>query len=1273
MRFDAAETPAETPAKTRWRRRFESAAAGDYTITVDTAKQTIDYPRPITLGDTSTSNFDKPENFVVLDCVCRLLEKGYDPATLILEKRYQVGRGASGGKSDITVLRRAADPAEQADAAPLLIIECKTRGREHDIERQKTITDGGQLFGYLQQDRAARHLCIYSSWLKDDNGDTDYRCDIIHVGDTREALAKFAAREKAENHTAAREAVPLFKHAGNRESLHHAWTKTYGRAFQSAGVFEPQFTPYAIGYKPLTGEDLLEFNGENGSTRVFNNFMEILRHNNVSDKENAFNRLCAVILAKLIDEERDPSAILDFQWFPDKDTAEDLIDRLQRLYKRGMEETLGETITYFEEKDIDEAFKPHRRDMAKNQVKKIFRALKFYTNNDFAFKEVHNKKLFEQNTRVVREVVQLFQGYRLKYTSKQAFLGNLFELLLGSGFKQSEGQFFTPIPIARFIVRCLPLRERMSAAFDGGRQNFIPRVMDYACGSAHFLTEAVEEIQQDMRALGLPGADNTAWTRDTVWGVEKDYRLARTAKIAMFLHGAGDANILHEDGLAHTNPKLPDPGTVDILIANPPYAIKDFKQHLQVPNHAYTLLPELTPNSSEIEVLFVERAAQLLRPGGLAGIILPSSILSNAGVYRRARALLLEKFLLRGVVELGGSTFIATGTNTIILFLERRSDTHHEHFTIRADILFNEGGKLNDADFADSDLLRAYCQAAGLDFADYCVWLADPAGEPPAALAKTPLFAAYADEFNNLAATKNRRKQASFQNQQKAEQDAEMRGKSLRHAREAECEKFVYFALSHVAAFNNGDLIPQRTTVLRSAGAKTEEQAFLGYKWSQRRGAEGMVYLHGDTYDGGALYTPDGRDEPPAKAAHYIRAAFLDTEPDDIQGDNPLSGKLRVAATPAYFDFSRAGCDLIIRFSPAERKAATAFDTRYESVPLGKVARLYQPEVMPKSKIAEHGRYPVYGAGGLMGYCGRYNHEEEQVVIGCRGTCGNVYVTPPLSWITGNAMVIAHNERLLKKYAEHILIAADKSVAITGAVQPQITRQSLSPLLIPLPPLDAQQRIVNGIEEVEAAEAKARDAVSVALQAIESVVKNKCAQTKRVKDVCELVKGKLQPSDAPDDDFYYIALEHIQGGTGKLKSPPTVKGSFLKSQKAVFAKNDVLYGRLRPYLNKVVITDAPGVCSTDLLALRCQTPRLLQVMLMRPAFVESAKARMKGVNHPRLGTDDFLQTEIPWPKPSKQQALLKEIAKHQAKRAAAEAELAAAPGKKRRILLDGLK
>jgi type I restriction enzyme M protein len=1069
----------------RWQRHFDFPASGECVITVDTAKRAIDYPKPITLGDRTTSNFDHPENFVVLECVCRLLAKGYDPATLILEKRYQLGRGASGGKSDITVLRRIADPTEQTNAPPLLIIECKTFGTEHDKEKQKTIEEGGQLFGYLQQDRSATHLCIYSSRLHE--GNIEYRADIICVKDSHEAQEKFAKREKNDSHSAARQAVPLFEHAHNRETLHHAWKTTYGGVFQSIGIFEEEYTPYAIGYTPLRGKDLKEFNGQNGSTKVFNNFMEILRHNNVSDKENAFNRLCAIILAKLIDEDREPGAILDFQWFPNKDTDEDLIDRLQRLYKRGMKETLGEEITYFEERDIDNAFIAHRRDMARNQVKKIFRALKFYTNNDFAFKEVHNQKLFEQNTQVVREIVQLLQGYRLKYTSKQAFLGNLFELLLNSGFKQSEGQFFTPIPIARFIVRCLPLRERMQAAMERGEQFVIPRVMDYACGSAHFLTEVIEEIQQDLCTLGLPEAENTHWTRDHVWGIEKDYRLARTAKIALFLHGAGAANILHEDGLDHANPILPKPGTIDVLIANPPYSVKDFKQHLRLQNNQFTLLPHLTANSGEIETLFVERTAQLLAVGGVAGIILPSSILSNSGIYQRTRALLLENFLLRGIVELGGSAFIATGTNTIILLLERRPDSHREHFAIRAEALFDEDKKPNDTDYADSDLLRAYCVAAKLDFAAYLAWLAQASGELPEALQQASLFAAYQREFDELSETKRRKAQKNFTQLPFAEQQAELRGKYLRYCREEERTKFYYFALAHVETLAQGEIIPLSTitTVLRGIGNKTEEQAFLGYKWSQRRGAEGMVNLH-EPYDGGLLYTPGGtsREEPLSKAAYHLRRAFLGDATEPPPKDSPLYGKLHTAPTSAYFDFSRTGCDLAVNLSPTEETAVPVFDTRYPLVPLGEIAEIRNGGT-PSSKNAAYWdggiawatlvdvkQREVYQTVRTISKAGLDNSNAQllpknTVLLSSRATIGEVAIARiELATNQGFKNFICDKNRLLPEYLYEVLVWQKENIkALAGGMTyGEISKAKISHFAIPLPSLEVQQKIIQAIE-----------------------------------------------------------------------------------------------------------------------------------------------------------------------------------------------------------------
>jgi type I restriction enzyme M protein len=862
--------------------------------------------------------------------------------------------------------------------------------------------------------------------------------------------------------------VPLFQHAHNRESLHHAWKTTYDAAFQSIGIFEDKFTPYAIGYEPITGDVLKEFRGDNGSTKVFNRFMEILRHNNVSDKENAFNRLCAIILAKLIDEERDPAVILDFQWFPNKDTSMDLIDRLQRLYKRGMKETLGEDITYFEERDIDEAFRAHRRDMARNEVKKIFRALKFYTNNDFAFKEVHNEKLFEQNTQVVREVVELFQNYRLKYTSKQAFLGNLFELLLNSGFKQSEGQFFTPIPIARFIVRCLPLRERMAASHERGDQRVIPRVMDYACGSAHFLTEVVEELQEDLAALGRDEAINTTWTRDFIWGIEKDYRLARTAKIAMFLHGAGDANILHEDGLDHANPTLPQPGTVDVLIANPPYSIASFKEHLRLQSNQFALLPYLTNASSEIETLFVERAAQLLKVGGLAGIILPSSILSNAGIYQRTRALLLEKFLLRGLVGLGGSAFIATGTNTIILLLERRPETDAEHFTIRADALFNEEKRPRDADFADSDLLRAYTRAAGLYFADYCEWLAEHAGEPPDALASTTLFKNYDAEFQNLAATKSRKKQVSFKKQKKAEQEAEIRGKLLRHIREAERQKFIHFALAYAERLDGGDIVPQRTTILRGSGSKADEQAFLGYKWSQRRGAEGMIYLR-EPYDGGQLYTPatDTRSEAPEKVAHHLRAAFLGTESGELPDDHQLHGKLLSAPTTDCLDFTRTTADLAVDLSPKQREAAPVFDTQYDLVPFEQMATLEYGKPLPE-RVRIEGEYPVMGSNGSVGTHNEYLIEGPAIIVGRKGSAGRVVYEERNCYPIDTTFYIAHNpKKTVLRFIQFILLELKLEKEAKALGVPGLNRNDVYKKLVPLTPLPVQRRIVKDIEKLE--------------------------------------------------------------------------------------------------------------------------------------------------------------------------------------------------------------
>jgi type I restriction enzyme M protein len=72
--------------------------------------------------------------------------------------------------------------------------------------------------------------------------------------------------------------------------------------------------------------------------------------------------------------------------------------------------------------------------------------------------------------------------------------------------------------------------------------------------------------------------------------------------------------------------------------------------------------------------LFIERTKQLLAKDGVAGVILPSSILSNTGLYTKAREILLKYFEIKAIAEFGSNTFMATGTNTIILFLKKREN-----------------------------------------------------------------------------------------------------------------------------------------------------------------------------------------------------------------------------------------------------------------------------------------------------------------------------------------------------------------------------------------------------------------------------------------------------------------------------------------------------------------------------------------------------------------------------------------------------------------------
>ena len=139
-------------------------------------------------------------------------------------------------------------------------------------------------------------------------------------------------------------------------------------------------------------------------------------------------------------------------------------------------------------------------------------------------------------------------------------------------------------------------------------------------------------------------------------------------------------------------------------------------------------------------------------------------------------------------------------------------------------------------------------------------------------------------------------------------------------------------------------------------------------------------------------------------------------------------------------------------------------------VHLGEIARIYQPQTISSTELTEDG-FLVYGANGIIGKYKEYNHKTEQICITCRGnTCGMVNYTKPLSWITGNAMVIntdEHQNKVCKRYLYHYLSAYNFNSIISGSGQPQIVRTPLEQLKVPLPTFLEQKQKATFLDKIQ--------------------------------------------------------------------------------------------------------------------------------------------------------------------------------------------------------------
>jgi type I restriction enzyme M protein len=400
-----------------------------------------------------------------------------------------------------------------------------------------------------------------------------------------------------------------------------------------------------------------------------------------------FASLVNIILTKIQDEYRTlDDTPYSFQVLDgDLDNPEKLYERLNGVYRNALQEQLGKTGKLLDQHIVNkEKFPLAKLVFAVGQLER------------YSFVDGKNS------------------------LNGKDLLGDFFEQIQRDGFKQSKGQFFTPVNIVKFMLYATDM-DRLSIDMLN-KQSKLPHIIDPSCGSATFLIEAMKMVTSELKhrqrnkiqkskaaslvfdKCFMPDHTEHQWARECLYGVEHNFDLATAAKVNMILHGDGSANIFHKDGLKPFKEyKGPvSPGTQNVLevrTTDKAYAEKEVNEqfHFIISNPPFsvdldadtkTTLGQsfLFGDKKNSENLFIERYWQLLKEGGRMAVVLPESIFDTTE-NKYIRLFLFKFFHVRAVVSLPQLAFVPyTQTKTSILFAQKKTSVEVARWSSAWDI-----------------------------------------------------------------------------------------------------------------------------------------------------------------------------------------------------------------------------------------------------------------------------------------------------------------------------------------------------------------------------------------------------------------------------------------------------------------------------------------------------------------------------------------------------------------------------------------------------------
>lgn len=252
------------------------------------------------------------------------------------------------------------------------------------------------------------------------------------------------------------------------------------------------------------------------------------------------------------------------------------------------------------------------------------------------------------------------------------------------------------------------------------------------------------------------------------------------------------------------------------------------------------------------------------------------------------------------------------------------------------------------------------------------------------------------------------------------------------------------------------------------------------------------------------------------------------------------------------------------------------------------------------------------------------------------------FVDQDTNYYAGGFMGIirTNSQRCLSKYLYFYLLASEKyreeiKMLTQGANINNIS-STINLISIPLPPLDIQQQIVAELEVNSQVVAGARTIV----QNYKPIIKidEKWGIT-TLGNLFNIVADTINPANMTGN-ITCIGLENIESNTGKIVGEIECNSSTIKSMKRVFKSSDILYGKLRPALNKVAFANFNGICSTDIIVLRKKRedilPAFYSILMRDGEFNKQVLNGVSGGQLPRVDVHYLLNLPI-WDVPLKEQ------------------------------------